>query len=162
MTHDKDHISKQAQNLEKRKRLASNRLDSYIFLATAFIAVVLFYGFSAHADSFNGPWRHHRTQEVSQNQKDHTSNPLRFMVEAYRNNISPIDGKHCPMYPSCSAYSVQCFKKHGFLVGWIMTCDRLYRCGRDEVRLSPEIRVNGESRTYDPAENNDFWWHNAP
>jgi hypothetical protein len=34
------------------------------------------------------------------------------------------------------------------------------RCGRDELRLSPEIMVNDELRCYDPLENNDFWWRN--
>lgn len=82
------------------------------------------------------------------------------MVELHRKYISPIDGKNCPMYPSCSRYSLQCLNKHGLFVGWVMTCDRLLRCGRDELRLSPEIVVNDELLCYDPLENNDFWWWN--
>ncbi len=62
------------------------------------------------------------------------------------------------MYPSCSQYSVECFEKHGFFIGWMLTCDRLYRCGRDELRLSPRIIINGQKKSYDPVENNDFWW----
>jgi putative component of membrane protein insertase Oxa1/YidC/SpoIIIJ protein YidD len=62
------------------------------------------------------------------------------------------------MYPTCSQYSLLSFKKHGLFIGWMMTCDRLFRCGRDEVGLSPWITVNGEIRCYDPVENNDFWW----
>ncbi len=88
-------------------------------------------------------------------------NPLLSLVEVYRTYISPIDGKTCPMYPTCSKYSVQSFKKHGFFIGWVMTIVRLFRCGRDELRLSPWIRVNGEIRCYDPLENNDFWWYNG-
>jgi hypothetical protein len=38
-----------------------------------------------------------------------------------------------------SEYSIGSFKKHGFLIGWMMTTDRLFRCGRDEVRLSPQV-----------------------
>jgi putative component of membrane protein insertase Oxa1/YidC/SpoIIIJ protein YidD len=110
------------------------------------------------ADPLKGPWGEEGPSKTARKQVHPASNPLSFMVQAYRTHISPIDGKHCPMYPSCSAYSVESFKKHGFLMGWMMTCDRLYRCGRDELRLSPEIRVNGEIRTYDPVENNDFWW----
>ena len=62
------------------------------------------------------------------------------------------------MYPSCSQYSMACFEKHGFLMGWMMTWDRLYRCGRDELRLSPQMIVDGKYKCYDPVENNDFWW----
>jgi len=63
------------------------------------------------------------------------------------------------MYPSCSQYSLQSFEKHGFLIGWMMTCDRLVRCGRDETNLSQEIFVNGKLKFYDPVEKNDFWWN---
>jgi len=63
------------------------------------------------------------------------------------------------MYPSCSQYSLQAFEKHGFLIGWMMTCDRLVRCGRDETNLSQEIFVNGKLKFYDPVEKNDFWWN---
>ena len=38
-----------------------------------------------------------------------------------------------------SEYSIRSFKKYGFLIGWMMTTDRLFRCGRDEVRLSPQV-----------------------
>lgn len=62
------------------------------------------------------------------------------------------------MYPSCSNYSIQSLKKHGFFIGWIMSCDRLMRCGGDEMRLSPKIFSNGKLKCYDPVENNDFWW----
>ena len=80
------------------------------------------------------------------------------LVEWYREYISPIDGSDCPMVPSCSQYSMECFEKHGFVMGWMMTCDRLFRCGRDELKLSPRIVMNGQEKCYDPVANNDFWW----
>jgi len=40
-----------------------------------------------------------------------------------------------------------------------MTCDRLMRCGRDELKLSPQVMVNGRWKCYDIVENNDFWWY---
>ena len=64
----------------------------------------------------------------------------------------------CPMYPSCSRYSFQSIQKHGALMGWIMTMDRLMRCGRDETRLTAPIIVDGRLKYYDPVEKNDFWW----
>ncbi len=78
-------------------------------------------------------------------------------VDFFRKHISPIDGDRCPMYPCCSQYSLDAFHKHGFILGWIMTCDRLLRCGRDELSIAPAIIVDGEWRCYDPVEENDFW-----
>jgi len=128
-------------------RIASVLLIAFFCLATA-----------GYAAPFKGPWDQDSPRQNSQKQMDSTFNPLRLLVEFYRTNISPVDGKDCPMYPSCSEYSIRSFKKHGFFVGWAMTCDRLFRCGRDELRLSPQVIVNGERRWYDPPENNDFWW----
>ena len=75
------------------------------------------------------------------------------------NHLSAVKQSGCPMSPSCSEYSAQCVRKHGFFMGWIMTCDRLMRCGRDEVALSPRTFVNGKWRHYDPIEMNDYWWY---
>jgi hypothetical protein len=35
------------------------------------------------------------------------------------------------------------------------------RCGRDEVRLSKKSGISGRRYSYDPVENNDFWWGDA-
>jgi putative component of membrane protein insertase Oxa1/YidC/SpoIIIJ protein YidD len=83
------------------------------------------------------------------------------ILEIYRgplNHLSAVRRGNCPMYPSCSEYSKQVIHKHGFTVGWMMTMDRLMRCGRDEIKLTPKIFVNGEWLYYDPVEKNDFWW----
>ena len=79
-------------------------------------------------------------------------------IKFYQKHISGIDGNRCPMYPSCSGYGAQAIQKHGLLLGWIMACDRLLRCGKDEVRLSPHIKINGRELTFDPVSANDFWW----
>lgn len=113
---------------------------------------------SLHAEPFRGPWQEHGAKKSSFQQVYGGFNPLRSLVKVYRNYISPIDGKTCPMYPSCSEYSLLCFEKHGFLVGWVMTCDRLLH-EADEMRKAPVIYVNGVETSYDPLENNDFWWH---
>lgn len=89
-------------------------------------------------------------------------NPLLSAIDFYRenlNHLSAVKDSECPMYPSCSSYSIESIEKHGFLTGWVMTCDRLIRCGRDELRLSPEVIVNGRLKCYDPVEGNDFWWY---
>ena len=96
-----------------------------------------------------------------QAETDWEADPLSLMVRFYRgplNHLSAVRYGECPMYPSDSEYSLQSIQKHGMLVGWIMTMDRLMRCGRDETRLSPQVFINGKWKTYDPVEKNDFWW----
>lgn len=83
------------------------------------------------------------------------SNPV---IVFYQAHISGIDGNRCAMYPNCSRYCIQAIQKHGFGLGWIMACDRLLRCGRDEIRMSPHVRINGRELTFDPVSANDFWW----
>ncbi|MDY6822565.1 MAG: membrane protein insertion efficiency factor YidD [Thermodesulfobacteriota bacterium] len=79
-------------------------------------------------------------------------------ISLFKKYISPIDGDRCPMHPTCSQYSSNAFQKHGAIMGWIMTCDRLMRCGRNELAVSPRIFVNGKPKCHDPVESNDFWW----
>ena len=96
-----------------------------------------------------------------QAQDDPATNPLSSMIAFYQgplNHLSAVRSGECPMYPSDSTYSLQSIQKHGLLAGWIMTMDRLMRCGRDETRLSPKIIINGKVKYYDPVEKNDFWW----
>ncbi len=80
----------------------------------------------------------------------------------YKTVVSATDGERCCMSPSCSTYAAQAFKKHGFFMGWILSCDRLIRCGRDETRLSPHIRSGNRMLTVDTLEDNDFWWYHGP
>ena len=96
-----------------------------------------------------------------QNESEMTAKPPPFAFRIYQdylNHLSAVRVSECPMYPSCSEYSKQCFQKYGFFVGWMMTVDRLIRCGRDEKKLSPLIWVDGRWKYYDPVEKNDFWW----
>jgi len=84
--------------------------------------------------------------------------PVAMALTFFRKTISRADGRRCMMYPSCSHYSGQAFAKHGFVKGWVMSSDRLLRCGRDEKRLSEEIIINKQVYVYDPLQHNDFWW----
>ena len=140
---------------------SSTFFSPQIGIASVLVMVFFSLATAGYAAPFNGPWGQEGHQQNHRKQGDAAPNPFRFLVEVYRENISPIDGKDCPMYPSCSEYSIQSFKKHGFFLGWAMTCDRLFRCGRDELRLSPQIIMNGVRRWYDPLESNDFWWHHG-
>ena len=91
--------------------------------------------------------------------------PFSALVAFYRgplNHLSAVRHGQCPMYPSCSEYARQAIEKHGEAVGWVMACDRLLRCGRDEMRLSRRIFINDEWKYYDSVERNDFWWDKGP
>lgn len=78
-------------------------------------------------------------------------------IRLFQKTVSHADGNRCPMYPSDSRYAVQAIRQFGFLKGWIMASDRLLRCGRDEVALSPRVRINGRTYTYDPVSRNVLW-----
>jgi len=75
----------------------------------------------------------------------------------FQKYISPVDGDRCPCYPTCSQYSVEAIRKHGVLMGLVITFDRLIH-ESDEIRQAPMIKIYGSYRYYDPVENNDFWW----
>ncbi len=82
--------------------------------------------------------------------------PLQMAVRAFQKYISPVDGPRCPMYPTCSAYSLQALHKHGPLLGVFLTVDRLYREADPHERQQP-IAKWGYIRFYDPLKENDFW-----
>ena len=105
-----------------------------------------------------------QTSPSVNNEPEEAFNPFISIVRFYRgplDHLSAVRTGECPMYPSDSQYSLESLQKHGIFTGWIMSLDRLMRCGRDETRLSPRIRVNGKWKYYDPVEKNDFWWHNS-
>ena len=85
------------------------------------------------------------------------SNLGEVMASAFRDHIAAVDGDRCPSLPSCSSYSVMAFKKHGCLIGWVMTLDRLIH-EWDEASVSPVVYYYGRGKILDPVENSDFWW----
>ena len=82
-----------------------------------------------------------------------------WLASIFRDYLSAVDSDRCPSAPSCSSYSVEAFRRHGFFIGWIMTVDRLIR-ETDEGSVSPISHHNGHGKIIDPVENNDFWWFN--
>jgi putative membrane protein insertion efficiency factor len=96
-------------------------------------------------------------QEGTQSGRTSESAPFIFPIQIFRDFISGFDGDRCPMHPSCSRYAIDAVRKHGSVMGWIMTCDRLLRCGLDETRHTPPVRVGQRILSKDPVDNNDFW-----
>jgi len=100
----------------------------------------------------------YKNEEHYDGNKKEGETPLLSIVSFFRKYLSSVDSDRCSMSPTCSAYSAETLKKHGAVIGWIMTCDRLMRCGGDEYKNSPKVFRDDEISCYDPVDNNDFWW----
>lgn len=79
-------------------------------------------------------------------------------LKLFQMTVSKADRNRCPMYPSCSHYSRQAFERYNPITAWILTADRLLRCGRDETRLSKPVIIQGRTRIKDTLADNTFWW----
>jgi putative membrane protein insertion efficiency factor len=53
---------------------------------------------------------------------------LRAAIVAYQAAISPLLGKQCRFYPSCSQYALAAVERHGLLKGLFLGACRLMRC----------------------------------
>lgn len=72
-------------------------------------------------------------------------------IELYQHYISPVDGDRCLMFPSCSAYSKEAFRRYGFIRGMLMATDRLTRCSIDLTQYKI-IRIGKKDYALDPVE----------
>jgi hypothetical protein len=81
-------------------------------------------------------------------------------LKFFQRVISPVDGARSNMYPTGSAYAREAVKKHGALLGLVLTTERLMHEGNEGVS-APRIRKYGLWRIYDPVEANDWWWQNT-
>jgi len=146
-----------------------------LMLLTTLLVVALLLNFClvtfCIADDFREPWTtptgskiielKTNTEPKKKSDVKYETNPAKIPflwgLRFYQKFISPIDGEKCGMYPTCSDYSVRAFKKHGVLIGLMMTTDRLMHEG-DEMERAPLIKKYGILRYYDPIKNNDFWF----
>ncbi|MEW8960043.1 Putative membrane protein insertion efficiency factor [Moorella humiferrea] len=49
-------------------------------------------------------------------------------IRFYQIFISPVLGKRCRFYPSCSQYTIEALEKYGILQGCYLAVRRLIRC----------------------------------
>jgi hypothetical protein len=131
-----------------------NRMTKWLVFLFLVIFIPLILGSPAIALEDEVPGR----SDFAFRSDDSGFNPGLWFVSVFRDHISAVDGDRCPSFPTCSAYSVQSFKKHSFFMGWMMTVDRLIHEGKDETSVSPLVYSGGKLRIFDPIENNDFWW----
>ncbi|WP_256010414.1 membrane protein insertion efficiency factor YidD [Desertivirga xinjiangensis] len=79
------------------------------------------------------------SSEKIQTKESSTEDYIRF----YQNYISEIRGQECPMYPSCSNFGLKSFKETNFLHAFLLTSDRLLRCGHDHKNYALTLQENG-------------------
>lgn len=66
---------------------------------------------------------------------------LSLPIRAYRLIFSPWVGHNCRYHPTCSAYALEAFEKHGGLKGGWLTLRRILRChpwGRGGIDNVPD------------------------
>jgi putative membrane protein insertion efficiency factor len=51
-----------------------------------------------------------------------------FLIRCYQLLLSPLLGRHCRFYPTCSVYTYEAIKKHGLLKGIFLGSKRLLKC----------------------------------
>lgn len=50
------------------------------------------------------------------------------LINIYQKNISPIFGRHCRYYPTCSEYTKQAIEKYGIFKGTFYGIKRIIKC----------------------------------
>lgn len=71
------------------------------------------------------------------------------IIRFHQNVISPVDGPRSHFVPSSSQYMLLSMRKHGFVKGFLMGCDRLMRENTDEW-VYRKIERDGKLYKYDP------------
>lgn len=51
------------------------------------------------------------------------------LIRIYQKFISPLFGKNCRFYPSCSEYGYQAMEKYGIIKGSFKSAIRILKCG---------------------------------
>ena len=64
-------------------------------------------------------------------------------IKAYKYFISPLLGHSCRYLPTCSEYSIDALKEHGFFKGLLMSIKRISSCH--------PIKFLGGGEGYDPV-----------
>ena len=53
---------------------------------------------------------------------------LVFLIKSYQLLISPLLGQNCRYLPTCSEYSAQSIREHGFIKGIALSLKRISKC----------------------------------
>ena len=154
---NKDALSPSAPDVGRENRRRAAILGAILFFTLLWTQTS-----SAENPLLRGPRKAVRSNVEAQKPADGKQGLLEKIASApvlfYQRFVGPHLGQRCVYHPSCSNYSLLAIRKHGALVGSVMTFDRLQH-EADEARYSPLILTGGQIKVYDPPENNDYWWH---
>ncbi len=81
----------------------------------------------------------------------------RPLINLYRTVSGLVHEHDCPSHPSCSAYALAAYEKHGLILGTLLTVDRLLG---EPARMEegPWVWIEGRKYVDDPLSANTFWW----
>jgi putative membrane protein insertion efficiency factor len=51
-----------------------------------------------------------------------------LLIRGYQVAISPLLPASCRYYPTCSAYALEAFERHGVIKGFTLSVGRILRC----------------------------------
>ena len=68
----------------------------------------------------------------------------------HQNIISPVDGPRSHFRPTSSRYMLLAMRRHGFIKGYLMGCDRLLRENKEEWVYRTKT-IDGEVYKWDPT-----------
>ncbi|MDK2822991.1 MAG: uncharacterized protein PWP71_909 [Clostridia bacterium] len=51
-----------------------------------------------------------------------------IVIKFYQNYISPLKGRTCRFYPTCSEYALQAINRYGFFKGSFLSLIRILKC----------------------------------
>ena len=100
------------------------------------------------------------------------NNPLTILaiiiVKSYKYFISPFFQFNCRFFPTCSDYSIESFKKFGFIKGSLLTFKRLIKChpmggqGYDPVEKMNRIEIKKVSQRFIKRFRQKYLYSNLP
>ncbi|MCB1085117.1 MAG: membrane protein insertion efficiency factor YidD [Chlamydiia bacterium] len=73
-----------------------------------------------------------------------------YVILFHQNVLSPVDGPRSHFRPTSSRYMLLAMKRHGFIKGYLMGCDRLLRENKEEW-VYRKVTIDGEDYKWDPT-----------
>ena len=90
-----------------------------------------------------------KVQEDRKEMNRFFSTPLRAGLFLYQKILRDARYSNCPMHPNCSTFSSTAINAEGPFWGYLMTTDRLLRCGHDKQNYK-KINTSRGRKLFDP------------
>lgn len=121
----------------------------YLFLFLPILAFSL--------PGYHEPWGKHADLKVASEHEEVPTPKLSLaarlaekVILFHQNILSPADGPRSHFRPTSSRYMLLAIRRHGFLAGFIMGCDRLLR-ENEATWCYRTIEIDGQSYKFDPV-----------